>query len=85
MFNYTFSQEQEERMRELMSKNGRTHSTPNEKASQIVDRGLGALELGIKTRETQKELIELGRQRMKEIAAERPTSAPVASFREIKS
>lgn len=85
MFSYNFSQEQEERMRALLARNGRTGPTLNEKAHQIVDRGLGTLELQYAQRDRNKELIERGRRAEKEEAAERPDKAPVATITTHKS
>lgn len=79
---YTFSTEQEERLRALLARNGRVASTPNEKAHQIVERGLGALELQYKQREKQKELMELGRAVQRDPNYKRPQ--PMATIAEHK-
>ncbi len=80
MFSYNFSADQEARMKALLARNGRTSKTPNEKAYQIVERGLGTLELQYKNRERVQYLTGLGRLKEKEENEGRPTKAPVATI-----
>lgn len=71
---YTFTAEQMTRMQKLMDNTSR-EITPNEKMKQIVDRGLSALELQTKARERQKELLDLGRQKEKELVTTKDPQA----------
>lgn len=59
MTTYNLTGRQLERIQALQ--NGSTEKTLNERIAQALDRGLGALELGIRQRERTKELVELGR------------------------
>ena len=85
MFSYTFSADQEARMKALLARNGRTAKTPNEKAYQIVERGLGTLELQYKNRERVTYLTGLGRIKEKEENEGRPKVAPIATITTHKS
>ena len=85
MFSYNFSSDQEARMKALLARNGRTSKTPNEKAYQIVERGLGTLELQYKNRERVTYLTGLGRVKEKEEAEARPSKPPMATITTHKS